>query len=155
MSGSELMEKLQSYTGGFWKPSPGSIYPLLSWLQENNYIAELPADNGLKRYELTANGKALLNEQKNVMQKFEEIMGKPQQPFGNLFMRLSPEKADQVRETMKRTGAAMFRLGTVLQENLSEQAVDEAIQAVNEAAERIEQVTKKIIQNKGEIDERK
>lgn len=149
MSGSELMEKLKIHTGGFWKPSPGSIYPLLSWLQENNYIAELPAENGLKRYQLTGNGKALLQEQKSVMKKFQEIMGTPKQPpFSNLFMKLSPEKSAQARETMKRIGTAMFKLGSVLQENLSEQAVDEAIQAVNEAAEKIEHISKKIANHK-------
>lgn len=143
MSGSELMEKLQSHGGGFWKPSPGSIYPLLSWLQENKYIAELPAENGLKRYELTANGKALLEEQKSIKRKFEEMMGIPKQPFRALFMRLPAEKAAQMRETVKRAGNAIYQLGETLEDNFSEQAVDEAIQAMNEAAEKIEQVTKK------------
>ena len=50
--------KLQKHTGGNWKPSPGSIYPmLLAWLQDNQYIKELPHENGLKRYELTQTGK--------------------------------------------------------------------------------------------------
>ena len=53
MSGSELMEDIERHTGGCWKPSPGSIYPLLSWLQDNGHIKELPVENGLKRYELT------------------------------------------------------------------------------------------------------
>ena len=35
MSGSELMDEIQKHTGGNWKPSPGSIYPLLAWLQDN------------------------------------------------------------------------------------------------------------------------
>jgi DNA-binding PadR family transcriptional regulator len=57
MSGSELMDQIEKHTGGTWKPSPGSIYPLLSYLQDNGYIKELPTDNGLKRYELTLTGK--------------------------------------------------------------------------------------------------
>ena len=48
MSGSELMEKIEKHAGGFWKPSPGSIYPLLSSLQEHGYIKELPTENGLE-----------------------------------------------------------------------------------------------------------
>ena len=56
MSGPEIMEEIQKQTGSFWKPSPGSIYPLLSWLQDNGCIKELPLENGLKGYELTESG---------------------------------------------------------------------------------------------------
>ncbi len=28
---SELIGEIEKHTSGFWKPSPGSIYPLLSW----------------------------------------------------------------------------------------------------------------------------
>ena len=66
MSGSELMEEIQKRTGGTWKPSPGSIYPLLAWLQDNSYVKELPTENGFKRYELTQTGKTCLkNRQKS------------------------------------------------------------------------------------------
>ena len=75
MSGSELMEEIEKHTGGHWKPSPGSIYPLLSWLQDNGYIKELPSENGLKRYELTQ--EQALNEALHVIdetsQKLEDI----------------------------------------------------------------------------------
>ena len=62
MSGSELMDDIERHTGGCWKPSPGSIYPLLSWLQDNGYVKELPVENGLKRYELAETGKLLLDD---------------------------------------------------------------------------------------------
>ena len=66
MSGSEIMTDIEGQTGGFWKPSPGSIYPLLSWLQDNGHVKELPMENGLKRYELTEKGKKLLFEQRKI-----------------------------------------------------------------------------------------
>src|SRR5512147_2945471 len=75
MSGSELMENIEKQAGGFWKPSPGSIYPLLAWLQDNGFVKELPQESGLKRYELTQNGKALFEEQKKMRQKFREQAG--------------------------------------------------------------------------------
>ncbi len=86
MSGSEIMEQIQKRTGNFWKPSPGSIYPLLSWLQDNGYVKELPSENGLKRYELTKSGKGLLEEQTRIRNKFREEAGfMPGQFFGEFF----------------------------------------------------------------------
>jgi len=142
MSGSELTEQIEKNSSGLWKPSPGSIYPLLAWLQSSNYIKELPTENGMKRYELTETGKSLLEEQKGVLKKFRENMGFPQPPFSTFFMKLPPEKAGRIRETMTRAGKAIFQLGNALQENYSEQALEEAIKAVNEAAEKLEKVTK-------------
>jgi len=50
------MEQFHEYTD--YKPSPGSIYPLLSRLQENDLIEEvLDEDPSLKRYRLTEAGK--------------------------------------------------------------------------------------------------
>ena len=44
MSGSEIMEELEKRTGGRWKPSPGSVYPLLAWLLESGYTEEVPKE---------------------------------------------------------------------------------------------------------------
>ena len=61
MSGSEIMEAVKKQTGGQWKPSPGSVYPLLTWLRENNYTKELPKEvTGIKRYMLTEKGEKFL-----------------------------------------------------------------------------------------------
>ena len=144
MSGSELMENIEKHAGGFWKPSPGSIYPLLAWLQDQGYVKELPAENGLKRYELTQNGRSLLDEQQKVMKKFRETMGFSQSPFSAFFMKVPPEKAVLFRDTMKRAGAAMFQLSIALQESFSEQAFGDAVQTISEAAAKLEEITKKL-----------
>jgi len=144
MSGSELMDHIEKNAGGFWKPSPGSIYPLLALLQDRGYVKELPAENGMKRYELTESGKALLDEQKSVMRKFREVMGFPQPPFSTFFTKMPPEKASEIRETMKRAGKAMFELGGALQDNFSGQALNEAVVAINNASEKLEEITKKL-----------
>jgi DNA-binding PadR family transcriptional regulator len=150
MSGSELTEKIEKHAGGFWKPSPGSIYPLLSSLQEHGYIKELPTENGLKRYELTETGKMLLIEQKELMKKFRETMGFPQPPFSAFFMKMPAEKIAEIQSTMRRAGAAMFQLSALLQENFSGQALNEAIQAIDEASKKLEEITKKLQGGKNE-----
>ena len=40
MSGAEIVNKIEHETGGKWKPSPGSIYPLLAGLQERGFTQE-------------------------------------------------------------------------------------------------------------------
>jgi DNA-binding PadR family transcriptional regulator len=144
MSGSEIMEEIGKHTGGFWKPSPGSIYPLLSWLQDNSYIKELPTENGLKRYELTESGKELLEEQKKIRKKFREVGFLPAPFFDSLLMKIPPEKTVEIRNSIRRVAIAFFQLGNTLQEKFSEQALNEAINAVNEASRKLEEINKKL-----------
>jgi DNA-binding PadR family transcriptional regulator len=64
MSGSEIVETIEKETGGRWKPSSGSIYPLLAQLHDRGYTSELPSEEtGIKRYELVAKGKAFFEKQ--------------------------------------------------------------------------------------------
>lgn len=49
MNGAELMEEMDRMTMGWWRPSPGSIYPLLDQLTEEKLVRK--RDDG--RYEVT------------------------------------------------------------------------------------------------------
>jgi DNA-binding PadR family transcriptional regulator len=51
-NGAELMDAIDMMTHGHWRPSPGSIYPLLSKAAEDKLIVK--KDDG--RYELTEEG---------------------------------------------------------------------------------------------------
>jgi len=145
MSGSELMEEIEKHTGGFWKPGPGSIYPLLSWLQDNSYIKELPTENGLKRYELTQDGKSLLEEQKKIRQKFREEAGfMPGQFFDSFLTKMSSEKVCEIRVSMKRLAIAMFKIGNTLRENYSDDALSESLHVVDEASKKLEEINNKL-----------
>jgi DNA-binding PadR family transcriptional regulator len=141
MSGSELMGQIEKNTGGRWKPSPGSIYPLLAWLQDNGYVKELPTENGLKRYELTQSGKDLLEEQAQVRRKFREEGGFFSEPFfDRFFMKMPPEKSERVRMSMKRLATSTFKLAHTLKETYSEKAMDEALRVLDETATKLEQI---------------
>jgi DNA-binding PadR family transcriptional regulator len=134
MSGSELMDDIEKHTGGFWKPSPGSIYPLLSWLQDNGYIKELAVENGLKRYELTESGKSLLEEQKKIREHVRAEVGFLPAPFfDSFFMKI-----------------AFFHLGSTLQENFSDKVLDEALSVVDEASRKFEEINTKFTGEKHE-----
>jgi len=145
MSGSEIMDEIENQTGGFWKPSPGSIYPLLAWLQDNGYIRELPVENGLKRYELTESGKSLFEEQKKIRKKVREEGGFLPMPFiDGLLFKIPPEKTVEIRESIKRLVMAFFQLGGTLQEKFSEQTLNEVIKALDETARKLEEINKKV-----------
>ena len=52
-NGVELMDGVESITRGWWRPTPGSIYPLLKEMSDQGIVRKL----GDGRYELTQKGK--------------------------------------------------------------------------------------------------
>jgi len=152
MSGSEIMNEIERRTNGRWKPSPGSIYPLLAWLQDNGYVKELPTDqNGLKRYQLTENGQKLLEEQRKIGMKFRKEAKFFAPPFlGALWFRIPPEKTVEVRETMRRLMSAFFELGGSLEEKFSEETLELARKVLDQTAEKLEDINRKLRGSKDE-----
>ncbi|WP_344082335.1 PadR family transcriptional regulator [Luedemannella helvata] len=57
MHGYEMIQELESRTGGVWRPSPGSIYPTLQLLEDEGLIVSEEAE-GRKRFTLTEAGRA-------------------------------------------------------------------------------------------------
>ncbi|MEM2336845.1 MAG: PadR family transcriptional regulator, partial [Candidatus Bathyarchaeia archaeon] len=125
---------------------PGSIYPLLAWLQDNGYIREVPTEEaGVKRYILTDKGKKLLDEQRKVRAHFR--MGRKffvPPLLGFLWLRIPPEEAEEVREAFRRLFKAFFSLGMSLEERFSEQAIKDTLKVLNETAQRLEDIEKKL-----------
>jgi DNA-binding PadR family transcriptional regulator len=145
MSGSELMDQIYKRTGGTWKPSPGSIYPLLAWLQDNSYVKEIPTENGLKRYELTQSGKELLEEQTKIREKFSENAGFMASPFFNrMFSNIPDEKTSKIRASMKRLMISSFKLAKTLRENYSEKDLDEALKALDETSTKLQAINERL-----------
>ena len=145
MSGSELMDEIHKHTGGNWKPSPGSIYPLLAWLQDNSFVKELPTENGFKRYELTKSGKDFLEEQTKIREKFQTDAGFMTHPFFDRFFGNMPmEKAKQIRAAMKGLLFSSIQLGKTLRENYSEKDVDEALKVLNEASQKLDEISSRL-----------
>lgn len=55
--GYEVMRRLEERTAGMWRPSPGSVYPTLQMLEDEGLVRSR-ADDGIRTYELTDEGKA-------------------------------------------------------------------------------------------------
>lgn len=56
MHGYEMIQELESRTGGVWRPSPGSIYPTLQLLEDEGLITSEEI-GGRRRFTLTEAGR--------------------------------------------------------------------------------------------------
>jgi DNA-binding PadR family transcriptional regulator len=106
LSGVEIVELIEKETGGRWKPSSGSIYPLLARLNNRGYTTEIPSEEtGMKRYNLTTKGQALFEKQlsfgQNLLDKLEFLVpllvgGYPFDPHDEKLLARTREPAKRV-----------------------------------------------------------
>ena len=58
--GYELIKALDARSNGFYSPSPGMVYPALTYLEELGYVS-VTLESNRKRYELSPEGRAYLD----------------------------------------------------------------------------------------------
>jgi DNA-binding PadR family transcriptional regulator len=83
-NGYQLMEEIESRSSGAWRPSPGSVYPALSQLEDEGLIR---ADEGAGRraFELTDEGRAYVDENRAALgSPWEEAGGDVPSDFVDL-----------------------------------------------------------------------
>ena len=105
MSGSEITEEIEKYME--WKPSPGSMYPLLGNLQEEDLITQIDdSDPTLKRFTLTEKGvkeielhrhhdQEIRNKTKNIRKLYWRLLRGMPEEVHDSFSKL----LDQIEET--------------------------------------------------------
>ena len=72
--GYELIKALEERSGGFYSPSPGMIYPALTWLEEVGY-ASVAAEGTKKLYSITETGRAYLKENRDAAEAMLNQLG--------------------------------------------------------------------------------
>src|SRR5581483_5791496 len=60
--GYEIIKELESRFGGSYAPSPGTVYPTLTMLEDLGFARVVPEEGGKKIYEITDEGRAYLAE---------------------------------------------------------------------------------------------
>jgi len=94
MSGSELMDEIEEYAD--WRPSPGSIYPLLSHLQEDGLIESQPdQDINLRRFTLTEEGHRELEERT----RFDTQFRKRTRTIRKIYWRLHGKMPEEIYDS--------------------------------------------------------
>jgi DNA-binding PadR family transcriptional regulator len=58
--GYELIKQIEELFSGAYSPSPGVIYPTLTYLEDLGWVRPLVADGAKKAFEITEEGKAAL-----------------------------------------------------------------------------------------------
>lgn len=99
MHGYEMIGQLDERTGGAWKPSPGSVYPTLTMLEEEGLVVGEEAD-GKRRFTLTDAGRAAVDEREGAA-PWEEVTGD-----------IDPA-AFELRDVLGTTMAAVKQVATV------------------------------------------
>ena len=85
--GYELIKALEERSGGFYSPSPGMIYPALTWLEEMGY-ASVTAEGAKKLYSLTPQGIQHLQQNEAAAEELWEqlaLFGRKLARFQKLF----------------------------------------------------------------------
>lgn len=65
-TGSEIMDEIESKSLGCWRPSPGSVYPMLSYLEEKGYVRG-KAEGASRRYSLEPKGREFIESRKKIL----------------------------------------------------------------------------------------
>ncbi|MBS1102404.1 PadR family transcriptional regulator [Gluconobacter sp. Dm-62] len=73
--GYELIRRLEERSGGFYKPSPGVIYPSLTYLEETG-LAAVTQEGNRKLYSLTEEGKAHHDAHKEEAARILDILSR-------------------------------------------------------------------------------
>jgi len=152
MSGVEIVELIEKETGGRWIPSSGSVYPLLAWLHDRGFTNEMPSEEmGIKRYMLTAKGKALVEKQitfgQKMLNKLEFLVplliGKFQfDPNDEKILARTKEPAQRVVKTL-------LDLRAEKNYQITEQVSKEIETILNKCADELEEIVQRIREKEG------
>lgn len=124
--GYELINDVKARFGGMYKPSPGVIYPALTWLYDRSYTEIELEKGGRKRYSITEEGRAFLTAN----QSFTEMLMARVQPEGN---GASPEQIVSAMDHLKRALSLRIKL-----EPVGKGSVDKIAELIHAAADNIE-----------------
>jgi DNA-binding PadR family transcriptional regulator len=144
MSGSEIAEEIHRRTSGQWKPGPGSIYPLLAWLQKNGYAEEQPPQNGLKRYALTTAGRQFLEEQNKLPASENNDRPMAFCLMDLLWLDGHDESRQELHRSMMGLVSALGEFNAIMNRRPSKDAAMDIKEVVDEATRKIEAINKSL-----------
>ncbi|ARQ02529.1 PadR family transcriptional regulator [Pseudorhodoplanes sinuspersici] len=130
--GYELMRAIEERMGGSYSPSPGVIYPTLSWIEDMGYAVVETEDSGRKRYRVTPEGEASIAANKPAIDALFARIGMA----GKGRREGVPAPIIRAMENLKLALRLRLRNGPVDQADAARiaEAIDEAAQKVERSA---------------------
>jgi len=135
--GYELIKALEERSGGFYSPSPGMVYPALTWLEEMGY-ANVAAEGTKKLYSITDTGRAYLSENReaaDAMLKQLEYIGRKMRRVREIFGGLDEDDETEAQGL----GAAWRELRHALREKRGA-SVEEKVRVAQILREAVAQI---------------
>jgi DNA-binding PadR family transcriptional regulator len=122
-NGYQLMQVIEERSEGLWRPSPGSVYPVLSQLEDEGLVRATERD-GAKVFELTDAGRERVAETKDATPPWEvdeddekagrrdvrRLVGEVAAAAMQVNHMGSPEQAEQAIETLKGARRTLYRI---------------------------------------------
>ena len=104
------MQEIEERSGGVWRPSPGSIYPALSQLEDEGLVRS-DESAGRRAFELTPEGRTYVEENR-------EALGIPWDEAGGDL----PEGLIELRKLMMQLGMATMQVAQAGDEDQTAEA---------------------------------
>ncbi|MFP3259371.1 MAG: PadR family transcriptional regulator [Sulfolobus sp.] len=98
MTGAQLIREIEHMTQGFWKPSPGAIYPALDKLLEEGLVSIAKVEGTQKYYQITSLGREFLSPKHQLDVIVEETLANLRFILENLNLLDNEEKERLVKE---------------------------------------------------------
>ena len=99
--GYEIIKAIEERFGGMYSPSPGTVYPTLTMLEDMGYAKVMPEEGGKKVYEITDEGRAHLAENRPMV---DDIFAR----IGEFAQNIFGEPMMQVHKAFKDVGRSVY-----------------------------------------------
>jgi DNA-binding PadR family transcriptional regulator len=123
--GYEIIKVLEEKTEGWYSPSPGIVYPTLTYLEEAGYVTA-QADGAKKLYTITTEGRAHLEENRTFVDAVLERLKAAGERFGQMQRQAEGEDDQRRGPRSKLVRAAMENLRDVVIEKMKKDPDAEA-----------------------------
>lgn len=145
--GYEIIKQIEEHTSGAYSPSPGMVYPALTYLEEMGY-AESEAEGAKKLYRITEAGTKHLNENRKEVEETLEHLARFGKKISDFQKRFAEEEDDERFEDSKRGIKAEWREAKQqfrdLRHDLKE-AIYDKLDAAPEERQRVQEILRRAI----------
>lgn len=131
--GYDIIKELETRFGGSYAPSPGTVYPTLTMLEDMGYARVIPEEGGKKIYEITEEGRRHLAEHSSTVDDIFARIARFVEGFTDTPM-------TELNQAFQRLAKATYKTATT---QISDKEKIERIRdIIRKAADEVEQIAK-------------